>query len=477
MSFYFGYFFLALIKEPIFVLHMQTSEISTSGVLPDSSTELSGRFSDFIELKRMSFCRLVKAKRFGRWFVLKCLQPEFVGKPFYECLLQKEAEITLRLDHQNLIRCYGWEDVNTYGHCLVLEFIDGVALTDFLKTNPKTGVLKRIVDDVLEAMDYYHSLQVIHRDLKPSNIMVTRNGLRAKIIDFGLSDTDNYAVLKQPAGTLLYMAPEQKEGVVDIDARSDIYSFGVLLQQMFANRWSPIYSSLSKKCANPDREKRLQSVSDIHLFLKRCRYVMAALPIIIILLALVGAVTLQSKHQSANLSIRCDTVRVVTEVEKKVIDTVYVKNITGKVVHDTIRVGFQLPKERRDAQMQMAAFVNKQMAPVKERAEKGAFMYDMTFQTSLTYCYLFCQKQLRNEMKNRVSATYPKAILFHDIDSVVAHLTSCLRSEYEDQLPSYVEAYSAFTSQLEQDTTLSAFERKRLYDDFQKKYDENVLKP
>lgn len=455
---------------------MQTSDYSTSGVLPGPPTELSNRFSDFLELKRMSFCRLVKAKRFGRWFVLKCLRPEFVGNPFYECLLQKEAEITLRLDHQNLIRCYGWEEVNTYGHCLVLEFVDGVTLTDFLKTKPKTGVLKKIVDDVLSAMDYYHSLQVIHRDLKPSNILVTRNGLRAKIIDFGLSDADNYAVLKQPAGTLQYMAPEQKEGSVDIDARCDIYSFGVLLQQMFVGRWSPFYSLLSKKCVNQNRDKRPQNVGDILLYLKRCRSAMLAMPIVLVPFVLIGVILLQPKHQSENLINRNDTVRLVTEVERKVIDTVYVKSVTEKVVRDTVRVGSQIPKERREIQAQMTAYVNKQMAPIKERVEKGAFMYDLSFQTSLTNCFQFCKKQLRNDMKGRVSVSYPREMLYNDIDSIAGTVTARLRSEYEDELPSFVDAYNALLIQLDQDTSLTPSDINRLYNEFQKKYEENVLK-
>ena len=61
----------------------------------------------------------------------------------------------------------------------------------------------------MDALEYIHGKQTAHRDLKPSNIMITRNGQHVKLIDFGLSDTDDYAVYKQPAGTEGYISPEQ----------------------------------------------------------------------------------------------------------------------------------------------------------------------------------------------------------------------------------------------------------------------------
>lgn len=67
--------------------------------------------------------------------------------------------------------------------------------------------------------------------MKPQNIMVTHNGHYLKIIDFGLADTDSHAILKQPASTLKYMAPEQAQHAVP-DVRNDIYSLGVILQEM-----------------------------------------------------------------------------------------------------------------------------------------------------------------------------------------------------------------------------------------------------
>lgn len=67
--------------------------------------------------------------------------------------------------------------------------------------------------------------------LKPSNVMITHNGGYVKLIDFGLADTDSHTILKQPAGTLSYMAPEQAQ-MAQADVRNDIYSLGVIMQEM-----------------------------------------------------------------------------------------------------------------------------------------------------------------------------------------------------------------------------------------------------
>ena len=99
-----------------------------------------------------------------------------------------------------------------FGPCIVMEYIDGVTLDKFLEGKPSKQLRRKVVDQLIDALAYIHGKQIVHRDLKPSNILVTRNGSNVKIIDFGLSDADDYAILKQAAGTLKYMAPEQNKG-------------------------------------------------------------------------------------------------------------------------------------------------------------------------------------------------------------------------------------------------------------------------
>lgn len=101
------------------------------------------------------------------------------------------------------------------GPCIVIEYIDGLTLDAFLETKPSRQTRRKVIEQLVDALAYIHTKQVVHRDLRPSNILITRNGNNLKIIDFGLSDADDYAILKQSAGTLKYMAPEQKNVIYE----------------------------------------------------------------------------------------------------------------------------------------------------------------------------------------------------------------------------------------------------------------------
>jgi serine/threonine protein kinase len=151
----------------------------------------------------------------------------------YQAFLCKEFDLMTQLDHQNIVHFLSMENIPNLGTAIVMEYIDGVTLKEFLATNPDDKLRHKIIFELLDAMAYMHSKQIIHRDLKPSNILITNNCCNVKVIDFGLADGDDYTIFKSSAGTLKYASPEQLNPDWKIDSRTDIYSFGKILELVF----------------------------------------------------------------------------------------------------------------------------------------------------------------------------------------------------------------------------------------------------
>ena len=225
---------------------------TVSGIINADYEGVSRSFTDITPLHANGYCDLFKAKRYGRWFLLKCLKQQHLNDPTYQQLLRKEMEVLMALQHHAIMQAYGMETVSLADGdtriCLIAEWIDGSTLADFLNKKPDTATRRRLADELVDAVAYIHQQQVVHRDLKPSNIMVTHNGNNVKVIDFGLADTDSHAILKQPAGTMRYMAPEQANTAAP-DTRNDIYSLGIILQELQLG--GRTYRRIIDKCLRP----------------------------------------------------------------------------------------------------------------------------------------------------------------------------------------------------------------------------------
>jgi serine/threonine protein kinase len=227
----------------------ETDEKEVSGYLSDPFVEDIGQHFTNIELlSSEGFTRLYKAMRYGRWFVLKTMTDDTDGScSNCQMLLHKELELLMRMQHAGVVQAIGLEDIEGIGEAIIMEYVDGSTLDEWLTTGPDKKKRIRVAGELAEALAYVHSLGIVHRDLKPKNIMVTRNGERVKIIDFGLADSDRNAVLKQPAGTLSYMSPEQAQSSVP-DMRNDIYSLGLILEELQLGR---AYKKVVGRCLMP----------------------------------------------------------------------------------------------------------------------------------------------------------------------------------------------------------------------------------
>lgn len=203
---------------------------------------------------RGGYTNLDKTTLDGKVVVLKSLKPEFVGNPFYEGLLRKEYEIGRVLNHPNICPAEDYIDIQGLGNCVVMRWVDGVSLSELIG---RKGVpFRRILLELCDALEYLHRNQIIHRDLKPSNILITNDGYHVKLIDFGLSDAQWYAVFKNPAGTKDFISPEQLAGE-RLDCRTDIYSLGVVMRRM------GVCPGVASVCVREDRDRRYRDVAQV----------------------------------------------------------------------------------------------------------------------------------------------------------------------------------------------------------------------
>ena len=228
------------------------------------------------------YCELYKCDKGGWFLTLKCLQPDFRGKPLYENLLRKEFEIGSSLSHPHICEYYEWVDHPELGSCIEMEWVDGRTLDQMLSEGRQpVEVYDKIVTEICEALGYIHSKQVLHKDLKPSNILITYNGNNVKFIDFGVSDSDSSSVLKISAGTAAYAAPEVLEGG-KATVRSDLYSLGRVLSVLPVRKYAPVVRRLC--AASP--EKRPGSVYETTRLLKRSGSVLPGILFVLIVAAI-----------------------------------------------------------------------------------------------------------------------------------------------------------------------------------------------
>jgi serine/threonine-protein kinase len=171
----------------------------------------------------------------GRAVAIKIPHPEVEADPLFYDRFKREEEIGKKLDHPGVMKVYGEDDRSRV--YMVMEWVDGRLLRQILTEQKKLPIDRavRIALGICDALEYIHSKGVVHRDLKPENIMVDSED-HVKLIDFGIAGSAGmrrltFAKLTRTMGTPDYISPEQvksKRG----DARSDIYTLGVMLYEM-----------------------------------------------------------------------------------------------------------------------------------------------------------------------------------------------------------------------------------------------------
>lgn len=286
-----------------------TFSSNSESFISDIPTEipLSGyTIVERISQSKTGYSEVYKVARSGRWFVAKCLKPEYRGNLVYEQLLKKEYETGYRLSDEHLCTTLDFINLPEIGNAVLMEYIEGKSLRWHIDNGKNDKrLVKKWIAQLCQALSYMHHHQTIHRDIKPENILITNKGKDVKVIDFGFSDTDDSSLFKEPAGTRHYAAPEVLTGQL-FDHRADIYSFGITIKELIISsgirdsKWKRII----RRCTSEDPNKRYpdsdQLLLDINSrWLSRHKVKISVLLIIIVLFIL-GLVIYNNSQQSGN---------------------------------------------------------------------------------------------------------------------------------------------------------------------------------
>ena len=208
------------------------------------------------QLSESSYSKLYHVRKKDKDFLLKV--PREGNVPFLE-IIRKEYETSLKLQHPYLASVYEFVEESPVGPGIVMEYSDSRSLREFIAEKPSFKARRRVLDQLLDAVGYMHECGLIHNNLDPRSIQVTKNGDNVKLIGYGLSADDVHALEAAGKFNMDYASPELENHSRKLDRRSDIYSLGKIVEDMFGGKFGKIVD----KCTRKKAGKRFQDIDQL----------------------------------------------------------------------------------------------------------------------------------------------------------------------------------------------------------------------
>lgn len=236
-----------------------------------SENNVSTDYTDLRPLhsSRYGNSRIFTAKNNGKKVIVKTLKEECADDAACRASLRQEYEITVALDSKYIRRAIDYVQIEGYGDCLILEYIEGKSLAEHVRVGTLSEKqVKSLLTEVCDALSYLHRNAIYHSNLSPENIMVTAADCHVRLIDIGVPETKKDADRELLIKEMGFVAPEIIKGE-DIDARSDVYSLGKIMEFIGERNISKQFGPVATHCTQFSREQRFDSVNEVRMAINK----------------------------------------------------------------------------------------------------------------------------------------------------------------------------------------------------------------